>query len=125
MDFKHTLNHKKEELSLVELSSHLRIEKSLRAQENDKPKRNNVDGSSIVNMVEHNNFTRYNDNKGKRKHQDNTKVDPNKKSKSTWWMCGKTEPLKKDYRGDMVGNKITNGLGTSGSVNGSNNQLKG
>ncbi|GKB67697.1 zinc finger, CCHC-type containing protein [Tanacetum coccineum] len=29
-DFKHTLKHKKEELTLVELSSHLRIEESLR-----------------------------------------------------------------------------------------------
>ncbi|GJW51151.1 zinc finger, CCHC-type containing protein [Tanacetum coccineum] len=33
-DFKHTLKHKKEELSLVELGSHLRIEKSLRALDN-------------------------------------------------------------------------------------------
>nr|GEW52851.1 zinc finger, CCHC-type [Tanacetum cinerariifolium] len=30
-DFKHTLKHKKEELTLVELGSHLRIEESLRA----------------------------------------------------------------------------------------------
>ncbi|GJZ52759.1 hypothetical protein Tco_0607644 [Tanacetum coccineum] len=31
-DFKHTLKHLKEELTLVELGSHLRIEESLRAQ---------------------------------------------------------------------------------------------
>ncbi|KAL0312878.1 UNVERIFIED_CONTAM: hypothetical protein Sradi_5687100 [Sesamum radiatum] len=37
-DFKHTLKHQKEEMSLVQLGSHLRIEESLRAQENDKPK---------------------------------------------------------------------------------------
>ncbi|GKB19883.1 zinc finger, CCHC-type containing protein [Tanacetum coccineum] len=43
-DFKHTLNHKKEELTLVELGSHLRIEESLRAQDSDKPKGNNVVG---------------------------------------------------------------------------------
>ncbi|GJS86925.1 zinc finger, CCHC-type containing protein [Tanacetum coccineum] len=43
-DFKHTLKHKKEELSLVELGSHLRIEESLRAQDSDKPKGNNVVG---------------------------------------------------------------------------------
>ncbi|GKE06399.1 hypothetical protein Tco_1398417 [Tanacetum coccineum] len=30
-DFKHTLKHKNEELTLVELGSHLRIEESLRA----------------------------------------------------------------------------------------------
>ncbi|GJY76293.1 zinc finger, CCHC-type containing protein [Tanacetum coccineum] len=43
-DFKHTLKHKKEELTLVELGSHLRIEESLRAQDSDKPKGNNVAG---------------------------------------------------------------------------------
>nr|GEX29962.1 zinc finger, CCHC-type [Tanacetum cinerariifolium] len=36
-DFKHTLKHQKEELTLVELSSHLRIEESLRVQDSDKP----------------------------------------------------------------------------------------
>ncbi|GJU26977.1 hypothetical protein Tco_1165598 [Tanacetum coccineum] len=76
-DFKHTLKHNKEELTLVELGSHLRTEESL-----EKPKGNNVAGPSVVNMVEHNNSSRYNDNKGKRKHQ-NTKADPNKKSKVT------------------------------------------
>ncbi|GJY42615.1 zinc finger, CCHC-type containing protein [Tanacetum coccineum] len=50
-DFKHTLKHKKEELTLVELGSHLRIEESLRAQDSDKPKGNNVVGPrlNIVN----------------------------------------------------------------------------
>ncbi|GJX55734.1 hypothetical protein Tco_0285631 [Tanacetum coccineum] len=43
-DFKHTLKHKKEKLTLVELGSHLRIEESLRAQDSDKPKGNNVVG---------------------------------------------------------------------------------
>ncbi|GKF91297.1 hypothetical protein Tco_0274998 [Tanacetum coccineum] len=54
-DFKHTLKHLKEELTLIELGSHLRIEESLRAQDNDKPKGKNVVGPSVVNMVEHNN----------------------------------------------------------------------
>ncbi|GJZ85617.1 hypothetical protein Tco_0650956 [Tanacetum coccineum] len=35
-DFKHTLKHKKEELTLVELGSHLRIEESFKAQDSDK-----------------------------------------------------------------------------------------
>ncbi|GJZ83259.1 zinc finger, CCHC-type containing protein [Tanacetum coccineum] len=48
-----------EELTLVELGSHLRIEKSLKAQDNDKPKGNNVAGPSVVNMVEHNNSSRH------------------------------------------------------------------
>ncbi|GKA04703.1 zinc finger, CCHC-type containing protein [Tanacetum coccineum] len=56
-DFKHTLKHNKEELTLVELGSHMRIEESLRAQDNDKPKGNNVVGPSVINMVEHNNFS--------------------------------------------------------------------
>ncbi|GKC58199.1 hypothetical protein Tco_1085797 [Tanacetum coccineum] len=57
-DFKHTLKHKKEELTLIELGSHLRIKESLRVQDSDKPKGNNVAGHSVINMVEHNNSTR-------------------------------------------------------------------
>ncbi|GKA91032.1 zinc finger, CCHC-type containing protein [Tanacetum coccineum] len=34
---------------------HLRIEESLRVQDNEKPKSNNVAGPSVVNMIEHNN----------------------------------------------------------------------
>ncbi|GKD50930.1 zinc finger, CCHC-type containing protein [Tanacetum coccineum] len=59
-DFKYTLKHKKDELTFVELGSHLRIEGSLRVQDSDKPKGNNVAGPSVVNMVEHNNSTRLN-----------------------------------------------------------------
>ncbi|GJS34117.1 hypothetical protein Tco_0532499 [Tanacetum coccineum] len=70
-DFKHTL---KKELTLIELGSHLRIEESLRVQDSDNPKGNNVDGPSVVNIMEHNNSTRYNDNKVKRKHHDNTRL---------------------------------------------------
>ncbi|GKA21559.1 zinc finger, CCHC-type containing protein, partial [Tanacetum coccineum] len=54
-DFKHIFKHLKDELTLVELGSHLRIEESLRMQDSDKPKGNNVVGPSVVNMVEHNN----------------------------------------------------------------------
>ncbi|GJV72104.1 hypothetical protein Tco_1023028 [Tanacetum coccineum] len=41
-DFKHTLKHNKEELTLVELGNHMRIKESLRALDSDKPKGNNV-----------------------------------------------------------------------------------
>ncbi|GJS57151.1 zinc finger, CCHC-type containing protein [Tanacetum coccineum] len=102
--FKHTLKHKKKELNLVEFGNHLRIEESLKVQASDKPKRNNVAGPSVVNMVEHNNFIRYNDNKGKPKHQD-TKADPNKKSKVICWKCGKPRHLKRDCKGGKVANK--------------------
>nr|GEV69108.1 zinc finger, CCHC-type [Tanacetum cinerariifolium] len=37
-DFKHTLKHLKEELTLIEVGSHLRIEESFRVQDSDKPK---------------------------------------------------------------------------------------
>ncbi|GKD14942.1 hypothetical protein Tco_1199349 [Tanacetum coccineum] len=63
-DFKHTLKHLKEKLTLVELDSHLWIEESLRVHDSDKPKSNNVVGPSVVNMVEHNSSSMYNDNKG-------------------------------------------------------------
>nr|GEU37752.1 zinc finger, CCHC-type [Tanacetum cinerariifolium] len=85
--------------------SHLRIEESLRVHDNDKPKGNNVVGPSVVNMVEHNNSSMYNDNKGKRKHHDNTRADPNKKAKPTCWKCGKTGHIKRDCKGVNVGNK--------------------
>ncbi|GJW48799.1 zinc finger, CCHC-type containing protein [Tanacetum coccineum] len=45
-DFK----HKKQELTLVELGSHLCIEESLRAQDSDKPKGNNVVGRGCVDL---------------------------------------------------------------------------
>nr|GEV21960.1 zinc finger, CCHC-type [Tanacetum cinerariifolium] len=67
-------------------------------------------------------WLRYNDNKGKRKHQ-NTKDDPNKKPKMTCWKCGKPGHLKKDCKAGNVGNKA-NGSGTKGSGDGSSNSLK-
>ncbi|GJT25196.1 zinc finger, CCHC-type containing protein [Tanacetum coccineum] len=122
-DFKHTLKHLKEELTLIELGSHLRIEESLKVQDSDKPKSNNVVGPSIINMIEHNNSTWYNDNKGKRKHHDNTRVDPNKKAKPTCWKCGQTGHIKRDFKGVNIGNKA-NGSSKKGSVDGSSNSLK-
>nr|GEV01833.1 cysteine-rich receptor-like protein kinase 10 [Tanacetum cinerariifolium] len=59
-DFKHTLKHLKEEWTLVELGSHLHIKESLRMQDSDKPKSNNVVGPLVFNMVEHNNSSRLN-----------------------------------------------------------------
>nr|GEW57034.1 zinc finger, CCHC-type [Tanacetum cinerariifolium] len=121
--FKHTLKYLKEELTLIELGSHLRIEESLRVHDSDKSKGNNVAGPSVVNMVEHNNSSRYNDNKGKWKHHD-TKVDPNKKLKVTCWKCRKPRHLKRDCKGGNVGNK-GNGSCTKGSRDGSFNPMKG
>nr|GEU77464.1 zinc finger, CCHC-type [Tanacetum cinerariifolium] len=66
LNFKHTLKHLKEKLNLIELGSHLRTEESLRVHDSDKPKSNNVAGPSVVNMVEHNNSSGYNENKANR-----------------------------------------------------------
>ncbi|GJR51647.1 zinc finger, CCHC-type containing protein [Tanacetum coccineum] len=51
LDFSITLKHGKDDLSLVQLDSHLRIEESQRAQESDKGKCKEVVGPS-VNMTE-------------------------------------------------------------------------
>ncbi|GJY50188.1 zinc finger, CCHC-type containing protein [Tanacetum coccineum] len=67
-------------------------------------------------MVEHNNSTRYTNNKGKRKHHDNIRADPNKKAKPTCWKCGKTGHIKRDCKGVNVGSK-TNSSDISGSWN--------
>ncbi|GJT41660.1 hypothetical protein Tco_0941525 [Tanacetum coccineum] len=75
INFKHTLKHQKEELTLVELGSNLHIKESLKVQDNNKPKENNFAGPSVVNMVEYNNSTR------------------------------KPRHLKKDCKGLKVGNK--------------------
>ena len=120
-EFKHALKHKKEEITLVELGSHLRIEESLRAQDNDKPKSNDIAGTSSVNMVEHKKSTGYVDKKGKRKHQGNDNAKPKKKAELSCWRCGKTGHLKRDCRVNL-GKQNTNGSGTSGSGNGLNNQ---
>ncbi|KAL0318257.1 UNVERIFIED_CONTAM: hypothetical protein Scaly_2850200 [Sesamum calycinum] len=103
-DFKHTLKHQKEELSLVQLGSHLPIEESLRAQENDKPKGKDVVGSSSVNMVEDRRATKTNDKKGTRKVHDNKHDGSNKKSKLTCWKCGKSGYFKRDCRVGKGGN---------------------
>ncbi|GJX85499.1 zinc finger, CCHC-type containing protein [Tanacetum coccineum] len=116
------LKHQKEELTLVELGSHMCIEESFRVQDNDKLKGNNFVSPLVVNMMEHNNSFRYNDNKGKHKHHD-TKANPNKKPKVTCWKCRKPGHLKKDCKGGKVSNKA-NSSGTNGSVHGSTNSLK-
>ncbi|GKC55605.1 zf-CCHC domain-containing protein, partial [Tanacetum coccineum] len=51
-DFKHTLKHNKDELSLVQLRSHFRIEETLRAKESGKGKGKEIASSSSVNMIE-------------------------------------------------------------------------
>nr|GEY24379.1 hypothetical protein [Tanacetum cinerariifolium] len=65
-DFKHTLKHGKDDLSLVQLGSHLHIEESLRAQDSDKRKGKEVVGPS-VNMTEEGKNKNNKQNKGKKR----------------------------------------------------------
>nr|GEU91946.1 zinc finger, CCHC-type [Tanacetum cinerariifolium] len=72
-DFKHTLKHSKDELSLVQLGSYLRIEESLRSQDSDKGKGKEVSGPS-VNMTEEGKNKNNKQNKGKKHDFKNTVV---------------------------------------------------
>nr|GFC12028.1 zinc finger, CCHC-type [Tanacetum cinerariifolium] len=59
------------------------------------PSRRRIETSQRAIMVEHNNSTGNANNMGKLKHQD-TKANPNKKSKVTCWKCKKPRHLDKD-----------------------------
>ncbi|GKG14132.1 hypothetical protein Tco_0353732, partial [Tanacetum coccineum] len=47
-NFKHTLKHKKEELTLIEFGIHHSIEESLGVHDSEKPKGNNVVGPTVL-----------------------------------------------------------------------------
>ncbi|GJY31229.1 zinc finger, CCHC-type containing protein [Tanacetum coccineum] len=112
-DFKHTLKHDKDDLSLVQLGSHLRIEESLRAQDCNKGKGKEVAGPS-VNMTEEGGKNKNNkQNKGKKRgfKENNSGSGSNKKPKLECWKCGKTGHFKRDCRS---GNKKNANVGGSG-----------
>nr|GEV99279.1 putative zinc finger, CCHC-type [Tanacetum cinerariifolium] len=88
-----------EELNLVQLGNHLRIEKGLRNQELDNnPKGKNQIGSSSVNKVEGDGAKNSNNNKNKRKFKSGDDKFANKKGIVTCWKCKKTGHMKKDCR---------------------------
>ncbi|GJV31625.1 zinc finger, CCHC-type containing protein [Tanacetum coccineum] len=96
-DFKHTLKHNKDELSLVQLESHFRIEETLWAEESGKGKGKEIVGSSSVNMIEVGKNKNNNKNtKGKKRNNDGNNDGSNKKSKLTCWKCGRTGHFKRD-----------------------------
>nr|GEY22770.1 zinc finger, CCHC-type [Tanacetum cinerariifolium] len=66
LDFKHTLKHGKDDLPLVQLGSHLRIEESLRAKDSDKGNGKEFAGPS-VNMTEEGKNKNNKQNKGKKR----------------------------------------------------------
>ncbi|GJR50986.1 zinc finger, CCHC-type containing protein [Tanacetum coccineum] len=79
-DFKHMLKHNKDELSLVQLGSHFRIEETLRIEESGKGKGKDIVGSSSVNMVEDDQNKKNNKNsKGNKRKFHEKKNDSNKK----------------------------------------------
>ncbi|GJY63767.1 zinc finger, CCHC-type containing protein [Tanacetum coccineum] len=109
------LKHNKDELSLVQLGSHFRIEETLRMEESGKGKGKDIAGSSSVNMVEDDKNKKNNKNsKGKKRKFHDKKDDSNKRSKMTCWKCGKPGHFKKDCRV-----KKNNGVSSSGSGQGS------
>nr|GEX69406.1 hypothetical protein [Tanacetum cinerariifolium] len=86
-----------EELTLIELGSHLCTEESPRVQDSDKPKGKNVAGPSVVNMVEHNYSSRANGSstKGSKDGSSN----PLKDDDVAWWVdSGATMHVCKDKR---------------------------
>ncbi|GJS49547.1 zinc finger, CCHC-type containing protein [Tanacetum coccineum] len=111
-DFKHTLKHGKDDLSLVPLGSHLRIEESLRAQDSDKGKGKEVDGPSMNMAVEGKNKNNK-QNKGKKRDfkEHGSGSGFNKKPKLGCWKCGKTGHFKRDCHS---GNKKNANAGGSG-----------
>ncbi|CAM8962466.1 unnamed protein product [Rhodiola kirilowii] len=88
-DFRHSLKHKKEEISLVELVKELRIEEKLRVREKDTMK---VDTNSPkVNVLE-TGSQKMNKNKCKKRPNEYASKGPNKKHPSkgnVCWTCGK------------------------------------
>ncbi|GAU31358.1 hypothetical protein TSUD_19030 [Trifolium subterraneum] len=104
-------------------SSHLRIEESLRAHEDNKGKGKEIVGPS-VNMIEEGGKNDNNKNKGKKRAFNNKKGNfgVNKKPKLECWKCGRTGHFKKDCRsGKKHDNANANGSG-KGSKDQSENQ---
>nr|GEX26802.1 zinc finger, CCHC-type [Tanacetum cinerariifolium] len=111
-DFKHTLKHGKDDLSLVQLGSHLHIEESLRVQDSDKGRGKKVSGPS-VNMIEDGGKNKHHkQNKGKkRSNENNNDFGSNKKPKLECWKCGKTGHFKRDFRSGKKNNTNDGGSG--------------
>nr|GEW27018.1 hypothetical protein [Tanacetum cinerariifolium] len=118
-EFTHGLKHKKEELNLVQLGSHLRIKEGLRNQKLDNnPKGKNQIGSSSVNMVERDGAKNSKNNKNKRKFKSGDDKFANKKGTMTCWKCKKTGHMKKD----CCSRKGNDGTGSNGSKDPENQQ---
>ncbi|CAA7030654.1 unnamed protein product [Microthlaspi erraticum] len=94
-DFRRTLKHQKEELSLVQLGSHLRIEDSLRMQEGGKPK---VAEGFFYQHDGGGDDSKWKNKGKKRPFNSNTHNRSNKRSKPVCWNCNKPGHFKSDCR---------------------------
>ncbi|GKB83246.1 zinc finger, CCHC-type containing protein, partial [Tanacetum coccineum] len=110
--FQTHLKHGKDDLFLVQLGSHLHIEESLRALDNDKGKGKEVDGPS-VNMTEEGKNKNNKQNNGKKRgfKENNRGSSSNKKPKLECWKCGKICHFKRDCRSGKKNNANAGGLG--------------
>ncbi|CAM8990003.1 unnamed protein product [Rhodiola kirilowii] len=98
-DFRRTLKHKKEDISLVELAKELRMEEELCVRENDAME---VDTTlPKVNVLE-TSSQKMNKNKGKKRPNEYVSKGPNKKKhpskENVCWTCGKAGHFKRDCR---------------------------
>ncbi|CAM8981167.1 unnamed protein product [Rhodiola kirilowii] len=93
-DFKLTLKHKKEEMSLEDLGGELCVEESIRMQEDVKSKE--TIESSSVHMVEDKGYLwKF---KGKKRFNENYGSKFTKKPNRSCWICGKPGHYKSDCR---------------------------
>ncbi|CAN1243306.1 Retrovirus-related Pol polyprotein from transposon TNT 1-94 [Linum perenne] len=90
-NFKHMLKHKKEELDLTQLGSHLRIEENLREQEGGKK-----EPSSVHMMEVGESSSRKKGKKRPRNNKDTKNGEKDKKAKPSCWTCGKAGHFKRD-----------------------------
>nr|GEW13719.1 hypothetical protein [Tanacetum cinerariifolium] len=73
-DSRPVLEQYNELLGILERFTQHKMNMDESIQDSDKPKGNNDAGPSVVNVMEHNNSSGYNDNKGKRKHHDTKEI---------------------------------------------------
>ncbi|XP_052623714.1 uncharacterized protein LOC111885201 [Lactuca sativa] len=128
-DFKHHLKHRKEEISLIQLGSHLKIEEGLRDQDNDKGtgKGESEFGQPQVHMVDCDKEDNSNNKgKGKKRKYEGNKKKSKKKHKDSkelvCWRCHLKGHMKRDCR-VKLGNKGASGSGKdAGGGSGSHDQ---